>query len=57
VLRVTITRNARNRPLSRPEPSPFSVSPAGRRGCLSIRINNLRAQVPRQPRPAVSSTT
>jgi len=57
VLRVIIRRNARNRPLSLPEPSLFSVWPAGRRRWWSIRITNLRAQVRCQPRPAVTDAT
>ena len=57
VLRVTITQNARKRPLSPPEPSLFSVWPAGRRRWWSSKINNLRASVHRQPRPPVTTAT
>lgn len=57
VLRVTISRNTRKRPLSRPEPSLFSVWPAGRRRWWSSKINNLRASVHRQPRPPVTTAT
>ena len=57
VLRVTISRNTRKRPLSRPEPSLFSVWPAGRRRWWSCKINNLRAPVHRQPRPPVTTAT
>ena len=53
VLRAACCRNARNRPLSRPEPSLFSVWPAGRRRWGSRKINKLRVPVQRQPRPPV----
>ena len=57
VLRVAISRNARNRPLSLPEPSLFSVWPAGRRSSGSRKINNLHVVVHRQPRRPVTSAT
>jgi len=57
VLRVAIGRNARNRPLSRPEPSLFSVWPAGRRRSGSRKINNLCAPVRCQPTPPVRHRT
>ena len=57
VLRVATSRNAQNWPLSRPGPSLFSVWPAGRRRWRSCKINNLRAPVHRQPRPAVKHQT
>ena len=57
VLRVASCQDARNRPLSRPEPSLVSVWPAGRRrGCCS-KINYLRASVHRQLRPPVKHRT
>ena len=57
VLRVAFSPNDRNRLLSRPEPSLFSVWPAGRRRYISIQINNLRVTVQRQPRPPVRHQT
>lgn len=57
VLRVVTSQNARNRPLSRPEPSLFSVWPAGRRRWGSRKINNLRVPDQRQPRPPVRHRT
>ncbi len=57
VLRVATSRNARNRPLSLPEPSLFSVWAAGRLRLFPRQIHNLRAAVQRQPRPPVTSTT
>src|SRR6218665_383837 len=53
VLGGAISRDAQNRPLSRPEPSLFSVWSAGRRRKGSCKINNLRAAVHCQPRPPV----
>ena len=57
VLRVAISRNAGNRPLSPAEPSLFSVWPAGRRRWRSSKIKDLRARVHRQPRPPVKLQT
>lgn len=57
VLRAACCRNSRNRPLSLPEPSLFSVWPAGRRRCRSSKINSLRAAVHSQPRRPIRHRT